>query len=199
MSQEDTKPQGQPKVILSNAGEPFKTEPAAKSARAARGLDPNDWDVRPHGDGIGFAIFRKVYAGEPPPQDQGTVTPVGPTREEPKATGDASDTEKYFWVRFQDKRTKEDPDDVELGVNGEVLQIQRDKWVILPERFLECAKNAKYPHWVQEPGRPRKKAGTILLWPHDVKDEPATREQYLAMKAQGTKHARAAQEAAAVA
>jgi len=199
---EAKQPKGQndPNIILSNSGQPFKTEGAAKSARATKGLAITDWDVQPHeqeGGGVGFAIIRKNF-GMSDTEEDVHRTPAEKEAAAIKAKLDStSETEKFYWVRFHDKTNQQDPDHVELGVNGEVLKIQRNKWVILPARFLECARHAVHPHFQQVPGQPRKQVGTLVTWPHDVRQEHATRGQYAEMLAEGTKADRASYEAAA--
>jgi len=198
---EAKQPKGQidSNTILANSGEPFKTEAAAKSARAAKGLAINDWDVQPHGTGIGFAIVRKSF-GMADTEEDPHRTPQEREAAAIKAKLDSTaEDEKFFWVRFHDKANTQDPDHVELGVNSEVLKIQRNKWVILPARFVECARHAVHPHFEQIPGKLRKQVGTIRTWPHDIRQELATREQYAEMLAEGTKADKAAYEAAAAA
>lgn len=197
MNQEVQKPEGQdnPNIIQAKGedgnGRPFKTEAAARSARAAKGLHPDEWDVRPiEGNEVGFVLAKKLFGDEP--TKTGTVASIGVDKKEAKG-------EEYHWVRFHDKTNEQDPDDVVLGVNGEVLLIQRNEWVILPHRFLVCAENAVHPHFKQLPGHPRKQVGTIRTWPHDTKAEPATREQFLEMKRLGTAANRKAIEAARIA
>ena len=94
--------------------------------------------------------------------------------------------EKYFWVRFDAKRSINDSDDVVLSVNGEVRNIKREEKIVLPERYLVCADNTTYPHFTQMPGEPRKIVGRIKVYPYDRIGE-ATEKEYRDMLAEGTK------------
>lgn len=97
--------------------------------------------------------------------------------------------EKYFKGRFHAKSRPDDEDKVTLGVHndvsGEVLVIEREKDVVLPERFWDCARNAHYPQFRQLPGQPRKIVGKVLMFPFEILGE-STREAFLAQKKEGT-------------
>lgn len=94
--------------------------------------------------------------------------------------------EKYFKVIFNAKTAENDPEDVMLGVNGELLNIKRETEVVLPQRFLEVADHASETKWKQLPGQPRKKVGVVKRYPYTVLG-PAKKEDYLKAKAEGTK------------
>jgi hypothetical protein len=94
--------------------------------------------------------------------------------------------EKFFRVRFHVKSNPNDQENVELSVNGETRVIERNKEVVLPERFLECAKHSTYPVFRQLPGKSRKQVGEVQKYPHDVIKE-ATEAEYKKMLAEGTK------------
>jgi hypothetical protein len=94
--------------------------------------------------------------------------------------------EKYFRVSFQARATENDPEDVTLSVNGETLVIQREKEVIIPGRFKECADHALIRKFKQLPDMPRKIEAPIKLFPYSQLGE-ATEEEYLAAKAAGDK------------
>ena len=89
--------------------------------------------------------------------------------------------EKFHLVRFHVKRDANDTDDVVLSVQGNPLQIERDKEVIIPERYRVCADNARYPVYRQMPNEPRKIVGEVLVYPYSWVRE-ATEAEYLAMK-----------------
>lgn len=94
--------------------------------------------------------------------------------------------EKYFEVIFNAKAAENDPEDVMLGVNGELLNIKRETKVVLPKRFLEVADHASETKWKQLPGQPRKKVGIVKRYPYTVLG-PAKEEDYRKAKAEGTK------------
>ncbi len=94
--------------------------------------------------------------------------------------------EKYYRVRFNAKSNPNDTDDVQLSVNGETLQIQRDKDVVIPQRFLECADHTTYDQFRQLPNQPRKVVARLKTYPYNV-IAPATKEEYVKQRADGTK------------
>jgi hypothetical protein len=94
--------------------------------------------------------------------------------------------EKYFKVRFHDKSNPEDQDNVELSVNGEVLVLQREKEVVLPERFLICAQNATYPVYKQLPGKQRKIQAWVKTFPFSNLGE-ADEKEFIRQKTEGNK------------
>ena len=103
-----------------------------------------------------------------------------------QATNDAPPPEKYTWVRFHIKSRPDDEDDVVLSVQGDVLLMKRNEKVPIPERYVECAKNARYPHFKQLPNEARKIVGEIRVYPFEILG-PATEKEYLEWKAEGTK------------
>ncbi len=92
--------------------------------------------------------------------------------------------EKYFWVRFDPKSHANDQERVMLGVNGEILTIDREVNVILPGRFIEVAEHSVVQKFKQEPGKERKTLGETRTWPFRITGT-ATEEEYLRMKAIG--------------
>lgn len=94
--------------------------------------------------------------------------------------------ETFHWVRFHNKSNPMDPDEVVLGVNGEVLVIQRNQRVPVPKRFLEVADHARYRHFTQEPGKDRKMDREIHKYPYDILGT-ATRGDFLGWKQKGTR------------
>ena len=99
--------------------------------------------------------------------------------------------EKYYRMKFHAKSNPNDPDDVVLSVNGEINVIERQKEVVLPERFKVCAENARSPQFRQMPNQTRKIVGEVITFPFDLLGE-GTEEQYLNMRREGTKATREA-------
>lgn len=97
--------------------------------------------------------------------------------------------EKYFRVLFQARATENDLEDVQLTVNGETLLMQREKEVIIPARFRECADHALIVKFKQLPDQPRKLMAPIRTFPYSLIGE-ATEEEYLTQKAEGDKQSR---------
>ena len=136
-----------PELILTSSEVPFKTQSAAASAIVKKGLDKNIHDTIQVEDG--WAIIQV----------------------EPKNV-----PEKYFRVRFHAKSNANDPDDVELIVNGENLQMRREKEVIIPARFRECADHAEYTQSRQVPGHNRKVVAKIRIFNYDFLGEATEKE-----------------------
>ena len=149
-----------PELILTAANVPFSTQSAAKSAIVKKGLDRNVHDTIQVEDG--WAI----------------------TEVEPKVK-----PEKYYRVRFHAKSHQNDPDDVELIVNGENLQMRREKEVIIPGRFKECADHAVFPQYRQIPGKQRKVVAQIRLFNYDLLGE-ATEKDFRKQVREGNKIAK---------
>lgn len=135
--------------------------------------------------------MRKKTTREPKnvPEDEGDDGDAGEVSSVPVAPKVAK--EGYKRVRFHVKSRPDDDDDVTLAVNGDVLKIQRSMEVVIPDRYVECAKNARYPQFKQMPNQPRKIVGEILVYPYDMLGD-ATEAEYLQMREAGTKSDRAA-------
>lgn len=106
--------------------------------------------------------------------------PIGP---------DGEYVEEFFWVRFSAKSSPNETEDVDLTVNGEKLIIAREVNVIVPKRYLICADNATYPMYRIRPGETRKTTHHVKLYPY-TKIKRATKKEYDAMKAEGTRKMR---------
>ena len=105
------------------------------------------------------------------------------TRKDPKS--EDKKAEEYLKVVFNAKASPNDPEDVMLGCNGELLNIKREEPVVLPRRFLEIADHASETKWRQEPGKPRKRVGVVKRYPYSVIG-PATKQEYEKAKREGT-------------
>jgi len=110
--------------------------------------------------------------------------------EKPSDGGEAAlPVEGYRWVRFHIKSKPDDADDVILSVQGNVLVMQRDKKVPVPNRYIDLVQNAKCPQFRQMPNEDRKVIGEIRTYPYDDLGE-ATEKDYLEWKTDGTKASR---------
>lgn len=154
-----------PELILSESGSPFKTETAAKSARTKMDLDQSAYDAVEYEGGWALKMNAQPSSKSAHPRK-----------------------EKYYRVRFHERTDKSQKEDVELAVNGEVLQVIRGQSVVIPERFMEAADHATYPIFKQEAGEERKTMGAIRLFPYDNLGE-ATEAEYKMMLAEGRKNA----------
>lgn len=94
--------------------------------------------------------------------------------------------ERFFRMKFHAKSSPNDDDNVVLSVNGETVVIERQKEVVLPERYKVCAENARAPQFRQRPNESRKQVGEVITFPFDMLGE-GTEEEYLEMKRVGTK------------
>jgi hypothetical protein len=153
-------PEPEDEVIVAGTGEPYKTEKLAISALDKKGLDPKKFQVVPHEEG--FGIVRKPDTGK---------------------------KEKFYWVEFNQRQNPEEEEDVILGVNGEFLVCQRAVRTIIPERYKECADHTTKPVFRQMPNQARLQVGTVQLYPYSLYGE-ATEEEYLHLKAEGTRRTR---------
>ena len=93
---------------------------------------------------------------------------------------------KFFRVRFHAKSNPNATDQVTLGCNGEIMVIQRETEVVLPERFLEVADNAISDHFRQLPGKSRKVIAKVQTFPYTRLGE-ATEAEYNTMRRAGDK------------
>ena len=163
-------------VILGSDGNPWPTKKAAIKHAQETGLDANVYTIIP--EGSGFAIVRKESGiGQ-------TFEKLGDGRE-PAAAGPAQKAERYFVVRFHAKSQASDPSNVELCVNCEVLIMQRERDVVLPERFVRHAQLCRYPDERQLPGQPRKTVGWIQVYPFTILRQ-GTKEEYDRQRREGT-------------
>lgn len=104
---------------------------------------------------------------------------------------------KYFKVRFHERFDESEPVSITLGINGNLLVIQRGVEVILPEDYLilakRCTIRSVYP--VIEGTKTVMKKMTKPRASFDLLGE-ATEAEYLKMKAEGdAKVAKAMKEA----
>lgn len=157
-------------IILQKNGDYFRSKNVAFNTMDSKGLDPTQWEVKETDKG-GWYIQRINSDAAPP-----------------------SDIDVVWWVIFSEKSATHQTRDVELGVNGEMLVIQRGKRVPVPEKFLEVADHAKYPIWKQEPGEVRKVAGYVLTYPYQKLDR-ATLKDFTDFKKDGAEAAKKLQEA----
>jgi hypothetical protein len=115
----------------------------------------------------------------------------------PKSESAKAVEEKVWWVKFSDKSDANQPDDVQLGVNGEIIVIKRNERIPLLDRYKVAAENATYPRFTQLPNEPRKQVGTIRVYPFDTLGE-ATMDDWNRFRTEGTAKARAAADAGSV-
>lgn len=154
-------------IILSADGTPFKTEPSAKAEMTKRGYDK--------------ALYTLVNVDQADGQYSGFGIKKLPEQ--------VKHVETYKRVIFSAKATVNDTENVILSVNGETLTIQRERPVVLPMRFLECADHATYEMFKQVPGQPRKVTHRIKTYPYSILGD-ALAEEYFDMKKRGTEKQR---------
>ena len=201
MSQDPETTGLEPNVIVTKSGDPYKTQQAAMLALRAKAnrnenpLIPEEWEVAKI-DEDEFVITRKTVASGAETSPATSATPASTA--DPIPTLVVSDTpevepEKYWLLKFNDRFSKNETQDVPLSVNGETLVFHRGKEVVVPGRFRECADNTRHPiyeHWnnslVDEAQSGRKNIGTQTTYPYTVIRE-ATEEEFRAMKAIGDK------------
>lgn len=86
--------------------------------------------------------------------------------------------ESYSEVIFSPKSNPFETNDVQLAVQGECLVIQRNIPVIIPDRFLDCARNGGYDRFEQLPDRPRKVVAHVNYYPFTVLRKGLTEQDY---------------------
>jgi hypothetical protein len=172
-------------VILADGDVPFKTEAAVKISMGKKGFDRGDYEILTHVDG-GFAAELK---------DGVSVNKATAKKEldEEAPPAPKADSGSYRRVRFHSKSSENQQDSVELSVNGEVLVAERGVEVVIPQRFVDCARHATYPLFKQLPNQPRKIVGAMMLFPFDDLGE-GTEDEYRKQRAAGTKANREAAE-----
>ncbi len=163
MSQE---PNGQ-ELIRGKSGQAYPSENAARHAMSMRSMSEDEYEPVPEPEGTGWAIARK---GEP----QEVKKSPGPPPEE------------YWRVKFQERSNPNDTELVELTVNCETLQIQRNVEVTIPQRYREAADHATYPKFVQLPDQIRKTVGAIQIYPYTTIG-PGKAEDFFRARSTGTK------------
>jgi len=133
-------------------------------------------------DDLGIAPSTKEAPAKKPAPKKTTAKK---TALEPPAPNDPNDGEKFSWVLIPEKSKETDLDYVPVGVNGEMLQLQRGSKIILPERFLKALDNAQTPVYKKDPeGGDRKITAMVQKVSYTVLS-PATREEFLEMKTAG--------------
>jgi len=179
-------------VIVTKSGDPYKTRQAANLSIGAKKLNPAEWEAVEI-DEKQFVIARKakVDGAVAPAPVAAPAAPVAVTEEKPAAP--VVEKEKYWVLKFNDRASKNETEDVPLSVNGETIVLHRGKEVIVPGRFRECADHTRQPlweHWndslLNEENSGRKRTGTKTTYPYTVIRE-TTEEEFRAMKAVGDK------------
>lgn len=95
--------------------------------------------------------------------------------------------EQYHRVMFSAQSSENDTIDVHLIVNGEGLIIQREKPVVLPDKFLEVARHGYYVKYKQRPDVPRKIVAKVQTYPFSVLENDVDPALFFQMKAEGIK------------
>jgi len=93
--------------------------------------------------------------------------------------------ERHWRVTFNQRTNPYEEEQVVLAVQGETLTCQREKPVIMPERFLEAADHTKYPKHIQIPGESRKRTVYVQTFTYQRLEE-VTEEDFFAQKKAGT-------------
>jgi hypothetical protein len=100
------------------------------------------------------------------------------------------DEEEEHWVvRFNERSNIYDKKDVDLCCNGEVLQFQRNKEVVVPQRFLEVADHTKREEYDQDDDFTKDQrliVTYVTMYPYN-KVKKSTKAEYLAQKKSGDK------------
>lgn len=162
--------ENQPRIILSESGTPFASEQAARDYIKGKELDRNNFIPKKYQGGWAvYDLESLIKAAGQQMIDSGGI------KDSP---------EKYWEVEFNQPGSSNDCPHVPLIVNNWDLRVQRGKPVILPERFLDVARNATQVNYVPDDStagvgkQPMKAQGTIMRYPFRIIKE-STREAFL--------------------
>lgn len=126
-------------MTLADDGNPFASEKDANEFLKLKEFDPKIFKVFKQGGG--FCIFNTAIL------PAGLVKTLTENKKKTAAKSPTTPKMKYFHVKFQQKSTENDDNCVSLSVNGDVIIMQRDTDVILPESYLEAADHATRKHF----------------------------------------------------
>lgn len=184
--QESRQEQGHPALTFADGGKPFSSQKSAETSQEALGMKGTHKVIKVEG---GYALAELTALRKPlssPPSE--SVKSSVPLRAEPPMTKTATtlvDNEKVFLVRFHAKGHPNDPDDVVLAVNGDVLVIKREEEIPLLGRYVECARHATFPQFRQLPGQQRKVVAKVQKYQFDILGE-STIEEFRKARQVGT-------------
>lgn len=92
---------------------------------------------------------------------------------------------KYYYVKFHERGDESQPEDIALTLNGNTLVVRRGVSTILPEAYLEIAKNATIIGKKYNPITNVMSPRIVNKYPFFVERE-ATEEEFLELKKSGT-------------
>jgi hypothetical protein len=96
---------------------------------------------------------------------------------------------KFRRVIFNQRMNENEPIDVEVSCQGEVLKAQRGKMTIMPVPHLDILEHGSYNKYSHQPGKGRKVVGVVS--PYTWQDMgPATFEEFQLAYDAGTKKTR---------
>lgn len=177
-----------PLLTYADGGKPFSSQKSAENCQEALGMKETHKVIKVDG---GYALaplsaLRKQFSSQPTETVKSSAL-----RAEPAMTKIASkltEGEKVFLVRFHAKAHPNDPDDVVLSVNGDVLVIKREEEIPLLGRYVECARHATFPQFRQLPGQQRKVVAKVQKYQFDILGE-STIEEFRKVRQVGTAQA----------
>ena len=167
-------------IVVAKDGTPYKTTQVAALQQSRMRLQATHNIVEYEG---GYALM--------------PVDPAGVKSTKTGTDGKKADEEKYWRVRFHPMSDKNQHKSVILACNNEVLHMQRDEIVTIPQRFREIADNSVETRYSHEPGRDRQEIGHIKTYPYDVIEE-STKEEFETQKRQGNEQTEEARKVARV-
>ncbi len=150
---------------VASSGRPYPSRSAAEKEIDAKGLSETHESVEVNG---GWAI-----------RERSDELPLS-----------VQNGEKFFRVRFAAKSSRNDTDKVMISVNGDTLTIRRGDEVVIPERFVNAARDAVTEHFVTKPdGSDRKTRSSVITYPFTVVG-PGTEAEYRQLRDVGTAEVR---------
>ena len=99
---------------------------------------------------------------------------------------------KFYWGRWDPKMNPVEPNDVKLGVNGEIIKWQRGVRTIVPFPYLDVANHTLYPKYTREVGKGMKVASMQKRCNFQIEKE-ATFEEFKTLFDAGTRATRIAE------
>lgn len=164
-------PDQEQRDVILNGSKPFESFAAAKLHCLEKAIPDNRYEIVEVDGGFGI----RMHHGSPKDIAKTLTASAKKVKVE---------EEKCFRVVFANKTNKNDTDDVVLSVNGEVMVIQREKEIVIPERYKVCADNALQAQFRQMPGETRKIVGYVMAYPYRLLGD-ATWEEWMAYRRRG--------------
>lgn len=111
----------------------------------------------------------------------------------PKFKKTLRNREKFYRVRFHERTSNSEPENITLGVNGNILVIRRGVTVVIPECFVQTARRAVIKYRYEDINTKKIINRKIARCSFDILGE-GTEAEFMKLKADGTRKTRKALE-----